>query len=144
MMYHFVSLNRLTPVVATWLASLMSGVALQQTVPGTTIDITSLLVQIPLVGLVVWIINTRDKQWREMIDGRDQAWQKMMIDRDSAWRETISAAHDQGTESVGKALDTLGLALKGINDRLDTNSQILSNNAIRLADLTNEKKRPGR
>jgi len=41
-----------------------------------TLDLNSLLIQLPLVILVIYIIELRDKRWQEMMRERDSQWQK--------------------------------------------------------------------
>jgi ABC-type sulfate transport system substrate-binding protein len=125
-------LGQLTVALLPLTASVALSKLLQAAVPGTQLDITSILVQVPLVFLVVWIINTRDRQWREMFAEQNAQWRQMMETRDEAWRLTLATAHEQGTESVGAILGEL-------KAQMVDNNKVLTGNATRLEALVRTK-----
>lgn len=147
------AIRLLTP----WLATVAGTAVLEQATPGTQLDLTSLLVQVPLVFLVVWIISSRDKQWREIMEKRDEQWRTMITERDTQWqvriterdeqwrtaimendkqwRDAMAEAHQQGIEQVSKKLDVL-------IDTGNDNTKLLVGNATRLQTLV-QKARPG-
>jgi hypothetical protein len=58
------------------------------------VDITSVLTQLPLVGLFVWFILERDKR-QAVTETR----------RDDAWREFIKEQRGQANEAIGRIAD---------------------------------------
>jgi len=45
------------------------------------LDLQNILIQLPLLVLLIYVIELRDKRWQEMMDKRDKQWQKFYEDQ---------------------------------------------------------------
>lgn len=85
-----------------------------QTGGGTMpLDINAILVQIPLVGLVIWIITARDKMWQEFLRTERQFWAEMNAQNTASVNammtriEVLSEAFGHHDQRVSSTMETM-------------------------------------
>ena len=71
-------------------------------------DLFNLLAQVPLVGIFIWFVLKRDKQFQDSLFKRDRQWQDYLRERNGREEKALTAMTDQ---------------LKGMGDKLQRHTE---------------------
>lgn len=99
------------PVSAAFLAAaILMNV---QTQAGLPVDINAILVQLPLVGLVIWIITARDKMWQEFLKAERIFWAEQ------------NAVSKVANEKIAEQFTALAQSFTKHDERVNTTMQTM-------------------
>lgn len=111
--------------ITTTAAFMLSAVFLNvQKQAGLPVDVNAILVQLPLVGLVIWIITARDKMWQEFLKQEREFWAAQNA-ATKATNERLNEQSHATTTQLGNDFRLLAEAFVKHDERVNTTMQTM-------------------
>ncbi len=87
------------------------------------VDLISLLIQIPLVGIFVWFTLRLSADYRADTAKRDEQWQKFIEQQNELWRNFIRELVERSSEAedlTSQRLAELALVIRQLLDKFES------------------------